>query len=99
MEKFWTSKKPINGLRHFVLVNETKKKGKIIFLFVSVLDVAINLKISHKELISGENWVEGWLNLSKMESITEDYCKFKSVYEEKGINVIFIDENSSFDIS
>ena len=99
MEKFWTSKKPINGLRHFVLVNEIKKKGKIIFLFVSVLDVAVNFKISFEELISGENWVEGWLNLSKMESITEDYRKFKSIYKEKGINEIFIDENSSFDIS
>ena len=99
MEKFWTSKKPINGLRHFVLVNETKKKGKIIFLFVSALDVAVNFKISFEELLSSENWVEGWLNLSKMESITEDYRKFKSIYKEKGIHEIFIDENSSFDIS
>ena len=28
MENYWTSNKPINGLRHFVLVNETKKKRK-----------------------------------------------------------------------
>ena len=27
MENYWTSNKPIYGLRHFVLVNETKEKG------------------------------------------------------------------------
>ena len=32
MENFWTSKKPINGLRHFVLVNEIKEKVNIILL-------------------------------------------------------------------
>ena len=32
MENFWTSNKTINGLRHFVLVNETKEQGKISFL-------------------------------------------------------------------
>jgi len=26
MENYWTSNKTINGLRHFVLVNETKEK-------------------------------------------------------------------------
>ena len=41
MEKFWTSNKTINGLRHFVLVNETKELGKITFLMVSVLDSEI----------------------------------------------------------
>jgi tryptophan-rich hypothetical protein len=43
MENYWTSNKPINGLRHFVLVNETKEKGNISFLMVSVLDSEINL--------------------------------------------------------
>jgi len=27
MENYWTSSKTINGLRHFVLVNEIKEKG------------------------------------------------------------------------
>ncbi len=99
MKKFWTSKKSINGLRHFVLVNETKKKGKIIFSFVSVLDVEINLKITYEELLNSEDWIEGWLNLPKVESITKDYFEFKSIYKEKEINEIFIDENSSFNIS
>ena len=44
MENFWTSKKNIKGLRHFVLVNEMKEKGNITFLMHSVLDSEINLK-------------------------------------------------------
>ena len=52
MEKFWTSNKPINGLRHFVLVNETKEKGNISFLMVSVLDSEINLKTTYEDLIN-----------------------------------------------
>ena len=48
MENYWTYKKNINGLRHFVLVNETKKKGNIIFLMVSVLDSEIYLKTTYE---------------------------------------------------
>ena len=48
MENYWTSNKPIKGLRHFVLVNETKEKGNIIFLMVSVLDSEINLKTTYE---------------------------------------------------
>ena len=44
MENYWTTNKPINGLRHFVLVNEIIEKGNITFLMVSVLDSEINLK-------------------------------------------------------
>ena len=43
MENFWTSKKNILGLRHFVLVNKDKEKGQECFLMVSVLDSEINL--------------------------------------------------------
>jgi len=49
MENYWTSIKPINGLRHFVLVNETKEKGNISFLMVSVLDSEINFKSTYVE--------------------------------------------------
>ena len=31
MENYWTSNKTIKGLRHFVLVNETKKKEILVF--------------------------------------------------------------------
>ena len=99
MENFWTSNKPINGLRHFVLVNETKEKGNIIFLMVSVLDSEINLKITYEELINSGNWYKGWINLPKFESITEDYIRFKSSNNKIVINKIFLNNESLFNIS
>ena len=99
MENFWTSNKPINGLRHFVLLNEMKEKGQIVFLMVSVLDAEINLKINHEELMNSGNWEKGWLNLPKSESIKEDYIENKSISKEERINKIFINENSLFNIS
>ena len=99
MENYWTSIKPINGLRHFVLVNETKEKGNIIFLMVSVLDSEINLRATYEELINSGNWYEGWINLPKLQSITEEYFDYKSSKKEKGIDEIFINEDSSFNIS
>ena len=99
MEKFWTSNKPINGLRHFVLLNEMKEKGQIVFLMVSVLDAEINLKINHEELMNSGNWEKGWLNLPKSESIKEDYIENKSISKGERINKISIDDNSLFNIS
>ena len=99
MENYWTSNKPINGLRHFVLVNETKEKGNIIFLMVSVLDSEINLRATYEELINSGNWYEGWINLPKRQSITEEYIEYKSIKKEEGIDEIFINEDSLFNIS
>ena len=99
MGNFWTSNKPINGLRHFVLVNETKEKGNMIFLMVSVIDSEINLKITYEELINSGNWYKGWINLPKFESITEDYIRFKSSNNKIGINKIFFNNDSLFNIS
>ena len=99
MENYWTSIKPINGLRHFVLLNETKEKGNISFLMVSVLDSEINLKTTYEELINSGNWHKGWMNLPKLQSITEEYIVYKSSKKEEGIYKIFINENSLFNIS
>jgi len=99
MENFWTSNKPIKGLRHFVLVNEAKEKGNIIFLMVSVLDSEINLKITYEELINSGNWYKGWINLPKLQSITEEYVNYKSINKREGIDEIFINEDSLFNIS
>ena len=98
MGNFWTSIKPINGLRHFVLVNETKEKGNIIFLMVSVIDSEINLRATYEELINSGNWCKGWINLPKHQSITEEYVNFKSINKEV-IDEIFINEDSLFNIS
>ena len=99
MENYWTSIKPINGLRHFVLVNEIKEKENIIFLMVSVLDSEINLKATYEELINSGNWYEGWINLPKLQSITEEYFDYKSSKKEEDIDEIFINEDSLFNIS
>jgi len=99
MENFWTSNKSINGLRHFVLVNETKEKGNITFLMVSVVDSEINIETTCEELINSGNWRKGWINLPKLESITEEYIKYKSLKKEERIDEIFINEDSLFNIS
>ena len=99
MENYWTSNKPINGLRHFVLLNETKEKGNISFLMVSVLDSEINLKTTYEELINIGNWHKGCINLSKNQSISKEYVKFKSINKGEGIDEIFINEDSLFNIS
>ena len=99
MENFWTSKKSINGLRHFVLVNENKEKGNIILLMVSVLDSEIHLKTTYEELINSGNWHKGWINLPKLQSITEEYVKYKSINKGEDIDEIFINEDSLFNIS
>ena len=99
MENFWTSNKTINGLRHFVLVNETKEKGNITFLMVSVVDSEISTETTYEELINSGNWHKGWINLPKLQSITEEYVDYKSLKKEKNIDEIFINEDSIFNIS
>ena len=99
MENFWTSNKTINGLRHFVLVNETKEKENFSFLMVSVLDSEIHLTTTYEELINSGNWHKGWINLSKYDAITEEYLNYKSIDKEEGIDEIFINEDSLFNIS
>ena len=99
MENFWTSNKPIKGLRHFVLVNKAKERGNITFLMVSVLDSEINLKTTYEELINSGNWSKGWINLPKLQTITEDYVNYKSSNKAEDINQIFVNEDSAFNIS
>ena len=99
MENFWTSKKTILGLRHFVLVNKTKEKGQYFFLMVSVLDCEINLKITREELLSSGNWEEGWINIPKTQSITQEYVQFKSLKVRNGIKKVFLNDDSLFNIS
>ncbi len=99
MENYWTSNKTINGLRHFVLVNETQEKGNITFLMVSVVDCEISLEITYEELINSGNWHKGWINLPKLQSITEEYVHYKSLKRGESIDEIFINEDSLFNIS
>lgn len=100
MDCYWTSKKPIKGLSHFVLVDKLHSGDEISFLLVSVLDVDINLEVSEEELLNKEIWKEGWLNLAKKNSISNEYLKNKSklkAAEEN--NKIFLNKGSPFYIS
>jgi len=99
MDNFWTSKKPINGLRHFVLLNETREKGNINCLMVSVIDSKINLKITYDELKNSGNWYKGWIDLPELESITEEYRNYECINEIEVIDEIFVNEDSLFNIS
>ena len=99
MENYWTSNKTINGLRHFVLVNETKEKGNISFLMVSILDSEINLTTTYEELINSGNWHKGWTNLPKLQSITEEYVDYKLLKKGESIGAIFVNEDSLFNIT
>ena len=99
MENFWTSKKTINGLRHFVLVNEIRERGNITFLMVSVLDSEIYLKTTYEELVNSGNWHKGWINLPKLQSITKEYVSYKSINKGEYIDELFINEDSLFNIS
>ena len=50
MELYWTSKKTINGLKHFVVINQYEFKKEVYLDFVSALDEAISFTISKKVL-------------------------------------------------
>ena len=99
MDKFWTSKKPINGLRHFVLLNETKEKEDTIFFMVSVIDSKVNLNITYKELVKSGNWDKGWINIPNIESITKEYFNYKSSNKGEVIDEIYVHDDSSFNIT
>ena len=69
------------------------------FLMVSVIDSEINLKISYEDLNNSGNWYKGWINLPKLQSITEEYFEYKSSKKEEGFDEIFINKDSLFYIS
>ena len=97
---YWTSKKPIKGLSHFVLVDKFHSGDEITFLLVSVLDVDINLEVSEEELLNKKIWKEGWLTLAKKKSITKEYLKNKSKQKDADPNnKIFVSKGSIFYIS
>ena len=86
MNLYWTSLKPINGLRHFVCVNELLINSEIKFLLVSVIDIEVNLIVSKNELENSGFWKIGWLEINKSDSIINlrnDYTpQIDSLYYE-----------------
>ena len=99
MERYWTSRTTINGLKHFVIINQYKSKKEVYLEFVSVLDDAITFKISKKVFEESSQWIRGW-NENEIENINiKEYLEFKSSIGEYKPNKIFLKQTSLFNIS
>jgi len=99
LEIYWTSRKTINGLKHFVLINQYKLKKEIYLDFVSVLDDAIFFTISKKVFKASSQWIKGW-NDNEIENIDiKEYLEFKSSLGSYKSNKIIFNETSLFNIS
>jgi len=99
MNLYWTSILPINGLRHFVCVNEFLFHGDLKLLLVSVIDIEVNLIVSKNELENSDSWRLGWLELNKSESITQDYIAFKASKNFSELTQLLLNDSSKFILS
>ena len=99
MNLYWTSVRPINGLRHFVCVNELLIKGDLKLILVSVIDIEVNLIVSKNELENSGSWKLGWLELNKSESITQDYISFRESKNFSEPTKLLLNDSSPFNIS
>ena len=99
MNLYWTSTLPINGLRHFVCVNEFLDKGNLKLLLVSVIDIEVNLIVSRNELENSVSWKLGWMELNKSEAITQDYIVFKNSKNFSAPTKLLLNDSSQFKLS
>ena len=99
MNLYWTSVRPINGLRHFVCVNELLFEGELKLLLVSVIDIEVYLIVSKNELKNSGSWKLGWLELNKSESITQDYIDFKGSKNFSEQTKLLLNDSSKFKLS
>ena len=99
MNIYWTHKKSICGLKHFVLVNELEINRNYYVILVSVLDSNINITIPKVELEKSGEWIIGWQECNKSESITADYDYSQETNADKSPKEIFLNESSPFNIS
>ena len=99
MELYWTSTKTINGLRHFVVINQYELNKEAYLDFVSVLDEAICFTIPKKVLEESNQWVKGWNHNGNENIDIDEYLEFKSTLGGYKTNKVFLNENSLFNIS
>ena len=99
MDPYWTSKKTINGLKHFVVINQYKFKNEVYLEFVSVLDTSICFKISKKAFEASSQWIKGWHDNEKENIDLNEYRKFKSKNGKDNPSKIILKKNSRFNIS
>ena len=96
MNLYWTSVRPIKGLRHFVCVNELLYEGELKLLLVSVIDIKVNLIVSKNKLEDSGYWKFGWLDLNKSESITQEYIVFKCSKNFSETTKFLLNDSSKF---
>ena len=99
MKLFWTRKKSFCGLRHFVLIKELEIKNIYFVEMVSVLDSNVSLRIRKVELDNTDEWMIGWQELCKSDSITSDYESLNKGLNDEIFNKIYVDESSPFNVS
>ena len=81
--KAWTSSSLRQGYRHFVAINYGGKGKDRWVILVSELDGNIRLKVLWDEMKDPANWITGWLQLPKDQSI--DISEEKSIIEAEEI--------------
>ena len=99
MELYWTSRKTINGLKHFVVINQYEFKNEVYLNFVSALDEAISFTISKKVFEESNQWIKGWNDIGKENIDIKEYLEFKSLKREFKTSKIIFNETSIFNIS
>ena len=99
MEHYWTSRKTINGLKHFVVVNKYELKKEVYLEFVSVLDEAISFTVSKKVFEESSQWIKGWNDNERENIDIKEYLDFKSSINDYKYNKIIFNETSLFNIS
>ena len=99
MHIYWTSRKTINGLKHFVVINQYKLKKEVYLDFVSVLDDSISFTISKKVFEKSSLWIKGWIDNDKKFFDIKKYSEFKSSIGEDKAHMIILNKTSIFNIS
>jgi len=99
VELYWTSKKTIRGLKHFVVINQYQLKKEVYLDIVSVLDESINFKISRKDFENSNQWTKGWNDNGEENINIREYLKFKSKKGRDYSSKINLEKTSQFNIS
>ena len=99
MELYWTSRKTINGLKHFVVINQYLLKKEVYLDFVSALDESISFTISKKVFEESSQWIKGWNDNERENIDIKEYLDFKSSIKDFKYNKIIFNETSLFNIS
>jgi len=99
VELYWTSRKTIKGLKHFVVINQYEFKREVYLDLVSALDEAISFTISKKAFEESSQWIKGWNDNEKENINMKEYLEFKLSIREYRSNKIIFNESSLFNIS